>query len=138
MTKRTLITTAKLALVLAIAPAAYGCRTAATVGAGAVAGAAAASQINQNAEATISAPISTVDRRARTVLAGMGMTLTDASYEDSATEREYEARSGDTVVHMKLVGRGSSTEVAVSYRRGQLDYSKSQAQEILNRIQAAR
>lgn len=138
MTKRTLITAAKLALVLAIAPAAYGCRTAATVGAGAAAGAAAATQVNQNAEANIAAPISTVDRRARTVLAGMGMTLTDASYEDSAMEREYEARSGDTMVHMKLVGRGASTMVAVSYRRGQLDYSKSQAQEILNRIQAAR
>jgi environmental stress-induced protein Ves len=128
-----------LALVLAIAPAAVGCRTAATAGAGAAAGAAAATTINQNAEGSVAASISETDRRTRNVLRGMGMTLTDANYEDNAMEREYEARSGDNVVHIKLVSRGgSSTNVAVSYRRGRVDYSKTEAQNILTRIQAAR
>lgn len=128
-----------LALVLAIVPATFGCRTAATAGAGAAAGAAAATTVNQNAEATINASIADVDRRARDVLRGMGMTMTDANYEDNAMEREYEARSGDNVVHMKLVSRGAgSTQVAVSYRRGRVDYSKTEAQNILSRIQAAR
>jgi environmental stress-induced protein Ves len=129
----------RAALILAVAPVAYGCRTAATVGAGAAAGAAAATTVNQNAEGSIAAPISIVDRRARSVLTSMGMTLTDANYEDNATEREYEARSGDNVTHIKLVARGaSSTDVAVSYRRGRVDYSKTEAQRILARIQQAR
>ena len=129
----------RLALVLAIAPAAYGCRTAATVGAGAAAGAAAATQVNQNVEATINAPIATVDSRARAALQIRGMTMTEAAYEDNATEREYEARQGDNVAHIKLVANGAnSTRVAVSYRRGQLDYSKDEAQQILRLIQNTR
>ena len=129
----------RLALVLAIAPAAYGCRTAATVGAGAAAGAAAATQVNQNVEATINAPIATVDSRARAALQIRGMTMTEAAYEDNATEREYEARQGDNVAHIKLVANGAnSTRVAVSYRRGQLDYSKEEAGQILRLIQNTR
>ncbi len=128
-----------LALVLAIAPAAVGCRTAAAVGAGAAAGAAAATTVNQNVEATIAAPISTVDTRARAALQVRGMTVTDANYEDNATEREYEARSGDNVAHIKLVSAGaSSTRVAVSYRRGAVDYSRDEAQRILTLIQNTR
>jgi len=127
-----------LVLALAVVPAA-GCRTAATVGAGAAAGAAAVTQVNQNAEATINAPISAVDARARTVLQIRGMTLTDAEYEDNATEREYEGRQGDNVAHIKLIANGaSSTRVAVSYRRGALDYSKDEAQNILRLIQNTR
>ena len=129
----------RLALVLAIASAAYGCRTAATVGAGAAAGAAAATQVNQNVEATINAPIATVDSRARAALQIRGMTLADAAYEDNATEREYEGRQGDNVAHIKLVANGaSSTRVAVSYRRGAVDYSKDEAQQILRLIQTTR
>jgi len=138
MQKR-MLTAARIAMVLAIAPAAYGCRTAATVGAGAAAGAAAATTVNQNVEATVAAPIATVDSRARQVLSSMGMTLTDAEYEDNATEREYEGRSGDNVAHIKLIADGASrTRVAVSYRRGRVDYSQTEAQRILDRIQQAR
>jgi phage gp45-like len=134
MTKRMLA----IVLAFAIVPAA-GCRTAATVGAGAAAGAAAATQVNQNAEATINAPISAVDSRARTALRVRGMTMTDANYEDNATEREYEARQGDNVAHIKLIANGaSSTRVAVSYRRGAVDYSKEEAQNILRLIQNTR
>jgi hypothetical protein len=129
----------RLALVLAIAPAIYGCRTAATVGAGAAAGAAAATTVNQNVEATIGAPIATVDTRARAALQVRGMTVTDAEYEDNATEREYEARSGDNVAHIKLIANGAnSTRVAVSYRRGAVDYSRDEAQRILTLIQSTR
>lgn len=126
------------ALAFAIVPAA-GCRTAATVGAGAAAGVAAATQVNQNVEATINAPIATVDTRARAALQVRGMTMTDAAYEDNATEREFEGRQGDNVAHIKLIANGAnSTRVAVSYRRGQLDYSKDEAQNILRLIQNAR
>ena len=136
MTMKRILT---LGLVLAVAPVANGCRTAATVGAGAAAGAAAATQINQNVEATISAPIATVDTRARAALQVRGMAVTDAAYEDNATEREYEARQGDNVAHIKLVSMGTnSTRVAVSYRRGALDYSKDEAQRILTLIQNTR
>jgi len=129
----------RLALVLAIVPAAYGCRTAATVGAGAAAGAAAATQVNQNVEAVINDPIGQIDVRARAALRIRGMTLTDAEYEDNATEREYEGRQGDNVAHIKLVANGAnSTRVAVSYRRGALDYSKDEAQQILRLIQNTR
>lgn len=135
MTKQIL----RLALVLAIAPAVYGCRTAATVGAGAAAGAAAATQVNQNVEATINAPISTVEQRARAALQVRGMTMTGHEHEDNATERELVARQDDNVAHVKLVANGAnSTRVAVSYRRGQLDYSKDEAQQILRLIQNSR
>ena len=134
MTKRAL-TAARIAILLAITPAAYGCRTAAAVGAGAAAGAAAATTVNQNVESTVSSPIGTVERRTRQVLASMGMTLTDVEYEDAATERELEGRSGDNVAHVKLVADGTSrTRVAVSYRRGAVDYSKTEAQRILDQI----
>ena len=134
MTKRMLA----FALAFAIVPAA-GCRTAATVGAGAAAGAAAATTVNQNVEATIAAPIATVDTRARAALRVRGMTVTDANYEDNATEREYEARQGDNVAHLKLIANGAnSTRVAVSYRRGAVDYSRDEAQRILTLIQNTR
>jgi hypothetical protein len=127
------------AMILAIVPAVYGCRTAAAVGAGAAAGAAAATTINQNVEATINAPIATVDTRARAALAVRGMQMTDASYEDNATEREFEGRQGDNVAHIKLVSQGpSSTRVAVSYRRSAVDYSRDEAQRILTLIQNTR
>lgn len=128
----------RLALVLAIAPAAYGCRTAATVGAGAAAGAVAASTVDQNVTATLATPISEVDRRARAVFASMGMAITAAEFQDNATEREYDARSGDNIAHIKMVAEGDRTKVSVSYRRGRVDYSKTEAQNILDRIQAAR
>jgi hypothetical protein len=133
-----ILTAARIVMILAIAPAAYGCRTAATVGAGAAAGAAAATTVNQNAEATIAAPIATVDTRARGVLRSMGMTLVEVEAEDNGTEREFEGRSGDNVAHVKLVADGTSTRVAVSYRRGRVDYSREEAQRILARIQQAR
>jgi hypothetical protein len=125
-----------LTLVLAIAPLAAGCRTAATVGAGAAAGAAAATTVNQNVEATVAAPIASVEQRARAALQVRGMTLTDHEHEDNATERELEGRQGDNVAHIKLISQGAgSTRVAVSYRRGMADYSKTEAQNILNLIQ---
>ncbi|HEX8394164.1 MAG TPA: hypothetical protein VF665_17605 [Longimicrobium sp.] len=132
MTNKMLI--ARVALILAVTPVAYGCRTAAAVGAGA----GAATMVNQNADALVDAPIGTVERRTRSVLAGMGMTLRDVAYEDNATEREFEARSGDNVAHVKLEAEGQRTKVGVSYRRGRMDYSKEEATRILNAIQNAR
>lgn len=97
-----------------------------------------ATTIDQNVTATLATPISEVDRRARAVFASMGMAITAAEFQDNATEREYDARSGDNIAHIKMVAEGAQTKVSVSYRRGRVDYSKTEAQNILNRIQAAR
>jgi hypothetical protein len=123
-----------------------GCRTARTAAAEVVnaaeeAGQAIASIIptNQGAESLVQGSISNVDRRTRAVLTNMGLQLTRAEYEDNATEREYEARRGDRVVHIKLQARGTtSTQVNVSSREGRLDYDKSHARTIIERIQRQR
>jgi hypothetical protein len=135
-----------LMLVLVSALPVAGCRTARTAAdeigdAAGAAGRAIASinPTNQGAEALVQGSVSNVDRRARTVLSSMGLQLTKAKYEDNATEREYEARSGNRVVHMKLEARGTtSTQVNVSSREGTLDYDKSHARMILERIQRQR
>lgn len=130
-------TIAKFALILAIVPATQACGTTRTVAAGAVAAGAAVAE-NQNATATINAPIADVDRRARAVFASMGMTITAGEFDHNARQREYDARSGDNVAHIKLEAEGSSTEVSVSYRTGRVDYSESRARDILSRIQSQR
>jgi hypothetical protein len=124
-----------LVLGLVLVAGTFGCRTAA---AGA-AGAAAAVMLNdQGAEALVQGSIGDVDRRTRAVLRDMGLQMTEADSEDNATEREYEARSGERVVHVKLEARGSSTEVNVSSREGRLDYDKDHARTIISRIQRQR
>ncbi len=93
----------------------------------------------EGAESLVQGSISTVDRRARPVLTNMGLELTKTDYEDDATEREYEARNGNRVVHVKLEARGAtSTQVNVSSREGTLDYDKSHARRIRERIQRQR
>ena len=133
-------------LVLLSVIAAAGCRTARTAAdevgdAAGAAGRAIASinPTNQGAESLVQGSISGVDRRTRAVLSSMGLQLTKAEYEDNATEREYEARGGERVVHVKLEARGTtSTQVNVSSREGRLDYDKSHARTILERIQRQR
>lgn len=131
-----------LILVLPVA----GCRTARTAAdeigdAAGAAGRAIASinPTNQGVESLVQGSISAVDRRARAVLSSMGLQVTKSKMEDNATEREYEARSGNRVVHVKLEARGAtSTEVEVTSREGTLDYDKSHARTILERIQRQR
>ena len=74
------------------------------------------------------------------VLREMGLLLVDAAAEDRATEYEYEARSGDRVVHVKLERRTDTvTKVAVSSRVGTtLNYDVSHARMVVERIQQAR
>ncbi len=135
-----------LMLVLISALPVAGCRPARTAAdeigdAAGAAGRAIASIIptNQGAESLVQGSVSNVERRARAVLTNMGLQLTKASYEDNATEREYEARRGDRVVHMKLQARGAtSTQVNVSSREGRLDYDKSHARTIIERIHRQR
>lgn len=132
-----------LVLAAALALPAAGCRsasTATTVAAGA-AGAAAAIVLNdQNAEADIAGSIGDVDRRARVVLSGMGLQIVQSSSENNAMEREYEARSGDRVVHVKLEQRAPGlTKASVSSRTGTtLNYDVSHARMVVERIQQQR
>ena len=133
---------ARLAVVAAITLGAHGCRTVQAAGediesaAGTVSNAAEAAFTDQGAEAVVQGSISDVDRRTRAVLQDMGMTITGTDYEDNATERQFEARSGDRVVRVELESRSATTtEVDVSYRVGDVNYEKEQARDIIRRIQ---
>jgi hypothetical protein len=134
------------ALVLIMGLSVASCRTARTAAdeigdAAGAAGRAIASinPTNQGAESLVQGSVSNVDRRTRAVLSSMGLQVTKAEYEDNATEREYEARRGERVVHVKLEARGTtSTQVNVSSREGRLDYDKDHARTILERIQRQR
>lgn len=136
---------ARLAAVLALTSASFACRTVegaredASSAANTVSTAVEAVFTDQGAEATIQGSIADVDRRTRAVLSGMGLTLTEADYDDNAMEREYEARNGNRVVHVELESRSASTtEVDVSYRVGATDYRKGEARDIIRRIQQQR
>ena len=88
----------------------------------------------QGAESVVAGSLSEVDRRTRAVLAEMGLQVTARAMEDDAAEREYEARNGDRVVHVKLTAReASSTAVNVSSRERTLDYDKSHDISVANR-----
>ncbi len=129
--------TLALAALLPLFTAACGSRTgtAATAAAGA-AGAVVLS--DQNAEGEAHGTLAEMDGRTRAVFASMGLQITKTSTENNNTEREYEARSGDRVVHVKLEQPAGShmTKVSVSSRRGTtLDYDVSHARMVLQRIQ---
>lgn len=141
MTNKMLVAV-RLAAILVVTSATFGCRTMQAAGedvesaAGAVGNAAEAAFTDQGAEAVVQGSIADVDRRTRAVLQGMGLTITGADYDDNATEREYEARGGDRVVRVELESRSAATtEVDVSYRVGETNYEKDQARDIIRRIQ---
>ena len=118
-----------------------GCSTrGAAAAAAGVAGAAAIVLNDQNAEAEIAGSMVNVDGRAKRVLRELGLVPVDAAMEDNATEFEYEARSGDRVVHVKLESRNPTvTKVSVSSRVGTtLNYDVSHARMIVQRIQELR
>lgn len=125
--------------VMLLALAAAGCGgTTRTVAAAAGGTAAAAALNDQNAEGTAQGSVDDLERRTRAVLGGMGLQITKASSENADTEREFEGRSGDRVVHVKIEqqGGGSTTKVSVSSRRGTtLDYDVSHARSVLQQIQ---
>lgn len=126
-----------LVVLLPLFSAACGSRTG-TVAAAAAGTAAGVALSNQNAEGEAHGSIAEMDRRTRAVFSSMGLEITKSSAENNATEREYEARSGDRVVHVKLEQPAGShmTKVSVSSRRGTtLDYDVSHARMVLQRIQ---
>ena len=139
-----------LVFVLVSALPAAGCRTAQTAAeetrqAGEAAGAAVSGAIaainptNQGAESLVQGSIADVALRTRAVLMRMGLQITETETENNAMEREYVARRGDRVVHVKLEARGTtSTQVNVSSREGTLDYDKSHARTVLEQIQRQR
>ena len=139
-----------LTLVLVSALPVAGCRTVQTAAeetrqAGEAAGAAvggAIASINpteQGADALVQGSIADLDLRTRAVLLRMGLQVTETETEDNGAEREYVARRGDRVVHVRLQARGTtSTQVNVSSREGTLDYDKSHARTVLEQIQRQR
>lgn len=132
-------TGAAAALLLFLPLVSAGCGSTARTAAAAAAGTAGVVvATNQNAEGEAHGTLAEMDRRTRTVFGSMGLEITKASNENAGTEREYEARSGDRVVHVKLEQPAGShmTKVSVSSRRGTtLDYDVSHARMVLQRIQ---
>ncbi|MBW3628300.1 MAG: hypothetical protein KY464_03285 [Gemmatimonadetes bacterium] len=139
MSNRVSVTIASLALVAGLGTAG-GCRTAANTAAAGAAGAAAIVLNDQNAEAEIAGSLADVDGRAKRVLRDMGLLMVDAAMEDNATEWEYEARSGERVVHIKLERRSPTvTKLSVSSRVGTtLNYDVSHARMVVERIRQLR
>ncbi|HEV2147160.1 MAG TPA: hypothetical protein VGR37_07140 [Longimicrobiaceae bacterium] len=127
------------ALLMLLPLFAVGCSSRTATVATAAGGAAAAVALSdQNAEGEAHGTLAELDRRTRAVFASMGLQITKSSTETSGSEREYEARSGDRVVHVKLEQPAGShmTKVSVSSRRGTtLDYDVSHARTVLARIQ---
>ncbi|HEV2125067.1 MAG TPA: hypothetical protein VGW38_20145 [Chloroflexota bacterium] len=143
--RKQILMTARLATILAITAASFGCQTAqgaredVAEAATTIGNVVEAVFTDQGAEAVVQGSIADVDRRTRAVLREMGLTLAEAEYDDNATEREYEARGGDRVVHVELEARSATTtEIEVSYRVGETNYEKEQAREIIRRIQQRR
>lgn len=128
---------AVVAMLLPLLAAGCGSKTG-TVAAAAAGTAAAVVLTDQNAEGHAEGDIADLDRRTRAVFADMGLEITKRSSENNDTEREYEARSGDRVVHVKIEQQAGepTTKVSVSSRRGTtLDYDVSHARMVLQRIQ---
>ncbi len=128
---------AALLVLLPLFAAGCGSRTG-SVAAAAAGTTAAVVMSNQNAEGEAHGTLAEMDRRTHAVFASMGLEITKSSTENNGTEREYEARSGDRVVHVKLEQPAGShmTKVSVSSRRGTtLDYDVSHARTVLQRIQ---
>ena len=137
MQSKLLSTRAAGALLLLVPLFAAGCGSTARTAAAAT-GAAAVAMTDQNAEGEAGGTLADVDRRTRAVFASMGLGITKTSTENEGTEREYEARSGDRVVHVKIERPSGSatTKVSVSSRRGTtLDYDVSHARTVLAQIQ---
>ena len=133
---------ARLLLIASLAASASGCggsRTAA-VAAGAAAAGAAIVLNDQNAEADVSGSVADVDRRTQAVFSALKLQIARSASEDNQREREYEGRSGDRVVHVKLEQRSpGTTKVSVSSRAGTtMNYDVSHARMVLERIQRQR
>ena len=126
-------------VLLILAASAAGCRTARAAGEDISAAVAAINPTEQGAEAVLQGSIADLDLRTRAVLMRMGIQITETETENNAMEREYVARRGDRVVHVKLEARGTtSTQVNVSSREGTLEYDKSHARTVLEQIQRQR
>ena len=133
---------ARLLLVVSLAVAASGCGGSKTTAAAAGAAAAGAAIVlnDQNAEADVSGSIAEVDRRTQAVFSSLELQIARSASEDNQREREYEGRSGNRVVHVKLEQRGpNTTKVSVSSRVGTtMNYDVSHARMVLERIQRQR
>lgn len=134
-----------LAAVVALTSPSFGCRTVegargdGSSEANTVSTAVETIFTDEGADATIQGSRSDVDRRTRAVLRDTGLMVTDAEYGDNATEREYEARGDDRVVHVELESRiATTTEVEVSYRLVTTGYRKGEARDVIRRIQQQR
>jgi hypothetical protein len=120
---------ATLALGLLLAAGTGGC-LAAAAGVGAAAG---IYLTEQGAQGMVAGNLATVDARTRTVLNEMGITV------EERTERtngfHYRGATGDLAVNVELVGQeGGTTEVRASAQRSPVEWDRSYARTIVQRI----
>lgn len=135
-------TSGRMILALALTTASFGCRSAvSSVDTPSVAAGETAEIIvtGESAASVIAGSMGDVDRRTRRVLLNMGLQFDDGSDEDNATEREYEARNADRVVHVKLEQRPGTlaTNLTVSSRNGST-YEVNHARTVIQQVQNTR
>lgn len=123
-----LVRWAMLALVLVVVP---GCLAAAAGAAGAGAGIYLTSQ---GAGSMVDAPMATVAQSVPQVFGELGIQLTQTEAE-VAEKREFTGTKDGMDIRVKLEPEGAGmTDVSVSARKNQVEWDKSYAQMVLERI----
>jgi hypothetical protein len=120
-----------LALVAVLAGGTGGC-LAAAAGAGAAAG---IYLTDQGASGIVRGSLADVDRRTQAVLNELGITVEERTEKQGGFE--YSGSSGDLTVRVDLQAQGAgTTEVKASARRNPVDYDRSYARSLIERIVA--
>ena len=124
-------TWARLALTAALLAPAGGCVAAA-------AGAGAGSAIyltSRGASSTVNGSVNDVAARARSVLDGEGITITETKTESEGDERSFKGTKGDLDVSVDLKRETpTTTKTEVSARKNLAEWDKDYAKVLLNKI----
>jgi hypothetical protein len=122
---------ARWALAVALVGPAAGCVAAA-------AGAGAGSAIyltTRGASSTVNGSVSDVAARARSVLDGEGITITETKTESEGDERSFKGTKGDLDISVDLKRETpTTTKTEVSARKNLAEWDKDYAKTLLNKI----
>lgn len=129
---RLLTKVVRVALLLALIPAAQAC--AAAVAAGAGAGAAIAYS-ERGVSSKVEGSVDQVFQRSRAVFQEMGITETAQDADTQGTERELQGRSGDLEVTVDIKRENDTlSSVEVFAQRTTVDWDRDYARDVLQRI----
>jgi len=125
------MTSAKWALLLALALPTAGC-----VAAAAAAGAGAGIYLTtRGAESMVQGSIDDVSARTRAVLNEEGIVLDESNFEKGGDKREFKGKKGDLDVSVELERKdANTTRVEVSARKNLAEWDKEYAQQLLSKI----